>query len=46
MTLIAYAVPILETAKDVVRKMSKRTVSEHLSKVNILKVHKHCCILQ
>ena len=46
MALMPNALPKLETANDVVRKMSKRFVSKHLSTVNMLKFSKHCWNLQ
>ena len=41
MTLITYLFPKLQTAKGVVRKMSKKPISEYRSTGNMLKVPKH-----
>ena len=46
MTLIAYVLPKLETAKNVVFKCLKSPVSEQPSRVNMLKFTKHCWSLK
>ena len=42
MTLTASQFRILQTAKDVVRKMSKKPISEYRLTVNLVKGAKHC----
>ena len=42
MTLIAYILPKLQTAKCVVRQMFKIFFSEYPSIANMLKGHTHC----